>query len=152
MPLNQIVLTATGALPVMIRHVPADDRWRVHCKCHGGLGGDLRGDAVPCRGEPALDGGGVLSAHAVSDERIVFGVQQRAAIGDVERPIHQFLQGAQIHAAKGGVVVDCGGVGILRIDSEKVRAWRPGAGVPQGDIEIKHQERIFCALGAKVAV
>ncbi len=90
-----------------IRDVIAEgDAW-IDGEVGGVDGGQLRGDAGLRLGKPRFDvRGGVFDTEAVGDEGIVFGHEQGPAVGEVERPVDQFLQRAPIHAQEGGIVVD----------------------------------------------
>ena len=128
MPLTQTLRMLTGAVPVkyatLLLKLTAESRTNPPAFTDGKLGGD----AVPGLRKPGFDGGvGVLHTQAIRHEGVVLGIQQRPALGDVQRPIDQLLQGAPIHPPERGLVVDVRCVRVLAVDRE--RFW-PGPQEP----------------------
>lgn len=96
-------------------------------------------------GNPRFDvDGGVFDREAVVDEGIVFGHEERGAVGDDERPVDQFLESAPVHAQEGGIAVDTLHVWILKgVDGEQILPRRPGTAVADNNVKIPHEERIL---------
>ena len=113
----QTASTLTGAVPVTYATLLLMVTVGLTVKLVALHRGQLRGDAALRLGEPgSMARGGIFDTQAIGGERIVFGHEQRPAVGDIERPVDQFLQRPPVHAQENRRVVDVRHIGVLRVE------------------------------------